>query len=616
MILRFLAYPVVLTRVIYILCVSCTHRNGASAIAAPSSLKDSDFFLRGPTYGLRPQQRFKNHKDTLSAESLFSNDNQDESLRSTYTALLDSIGVMQSHFFEVSQGSWPAAIDWTAAVMGIQVSATLTAMTEDHEPMRLHSKMDEAYSLENLINRYFTQIAAFYFGENAFSLRTQAFDDMLWVVLGWLESIKFINLHSSLHYGQPSTESSNFNASNWYARQFIPSFAHRAHLFYDLASRGWDDTLCGGGMVWNRYLAPYKNAITNQLFISASVSMYLYFPGDSNPSPFEVRKSGARGMPPAKAHDERYLENAIRGYDWLKSSGMRNEKGLYVDGFHIQGWRGGTGGSNGTSECDIRDETVYTYNQGVLLSGLKGLWEATGSLKYLEDGHELIRNVIAATGWEQRDGHLRWQWAGLGRNGVLEEACDWSGMCSQDAQTFKGIFFHHFTAFCSPLPVKEDDDDRPWLGDDGPHTLHRQSCDGYVDWVSRNANAAYVTRNRHGEFGGWWHRAAMRTCNDRDCEVVGIEGPESEGTDYRNIGVPKDAIWRLQIDDDPYEATEDLSSKHRWPDMNNDKDMTMEEQVHQKDINDRGRGRTVETQSGGVAVIRAAWKLISSRSKS
>ncbi|KAL9131576.1 MAG: hypothetical protein Q9217_000533 [Psora testacea] len=515
---------------------------------------------------------------------------------------------MQSHFFEVSHGIWPGAIDWTAAVMGTQVSATLAVMTEYYQFGSPGSETGEPRDQENLINRYFTQIASFYFGENEFSLRTQAYDDMLWVVLDWLESIKFINLHSSLHYKQPSTNAQDVNASTWYARQFIPQFSHRARLFYDLASRGWDTTLCGGGMIWNPYLAPYKNAITNQLFIAASVSMYLYFPGDSNPSPFAIGEMGGRHMPPAKAHDKRYLDNAIEGYKWLKNSGMRNEEGLYADGFHIRGWRDGTGGSNGTGECDLRDEKVYTYNQGVLLSGLRGLWEATGSRDYLEDGHEVIRSVIGATGWEQRDGPHRWFWAGLGRNGVLEEACDWSGRCSQNGQTFKGIFFHHFTVFCSPLPVDEEDDDRPWLSDDDTHALHRQSCDGYARWVTRNAKAAYATRNGDGEFGEWWGGAAASTVDERechDCQESRFERPAKRGTDYRNEGVPRDDIWRLQKADDLYK---NQVSQNSWRFIPPDLPATAEAK-HKKDINDRGRGRTVETQSGGLAVIRAAWKL-------
>lgn len=522
----------------------------------------------------------------------------------TYTALLDALDVMQSHFFVVSQGTWPEAIDWTAAVMGTQVSATLSAMASYAQLLKSSSSLclDEARDHENFINRYFTQITSFYFGENAFSLRTQAYDDMLWVVLGWLEAIKFINLHSSLHFS-----SSHDSNATWYASQFIPQYAHRARLFYDLASRGWDTTLCGGGMVWNPYLAPYKNAITNELYIAASISMYLYFPGDSDPSPFLAQT----GLPPAKAHDVRYLDSAVEAYKWLKGSKMRNNHGLYVDGFHIAGWQGGKNGSNGTERCDLRDEKVYTYNQGVILSGLKGLWEATGTRGYLEDGHELVRNVIAATGWEDPDTEQQYRWAGLGRGGVMEELCDWSGSCSQNGQTFKGIYFHHLTLFCSPLIRRDwDEDEGGALDDEETRQLHQKSCDEYGDWIRHNAVAAYITKNQEGEFGEWWGRPARRSPHG-DEEEEDLESPDVQGTDYRNEGVPMDEIWRLPEDDAMYKSDvdEDFGNWERTRRNLRGND----DHVRLRDINDRGRGRTVETQSGGVAVLRALWRLVESR---
>ena len=559
-------------------------------------------------------------------DSKYSDENGRTHLRahpSTYTALLDALEVMQSRFFAVSQGTWPHAIDWTAAVLGTQVSATLTVMTEYPGLLApaVPPSLAQARDHENLINRYFTQITSFYFGENAFSLRTQAYDDMLWVVLGWLEAIKFVNRHSEIHYTSQSSSDQSFKSNHsWYAHQFIPQFAHRSRLFYDLASRGWDSTLCGGGMIWSPYLAPYKNAITNELFIAASVGMYLHFPGDINPSPFSKQIGEEMdGLPPAKAHDVQYLDYAVQAYKWLKGSGMKNEQGLYIDGFHVRGWRGGKDGSNGTRQCDLRDDKVYTYNQGVLLSGLRGLWEATGSIEYLQDGHELVRNVISATGWLDRNTDKRWKWAGLGRNGVLEEACDWSGRCSQNAQTFKGIFFHHLTLFCSPLPENRTMDmtQTSYSGLDA-RILHQKSCDEYNDWIRHNAFAACVTRDEDGVFGQWWGRSSQRRPgnspnDDKDGnETENVERPRSEGTDYRNSGVPQDEIWRLPQDDimykpDEYTGRDDV--RYRWREPSG----VDEQPIHERDINDRGRGRTVETQSGGVAVTRALWRLVESR---
>ena len=533
---------------------------------------------------------------------------------SSYSALLDALDVMQSHYYRIWPGTWTTAIDWTAAVMGTQVSATLIAITDflkhDSKPTPSEGCIDNQHTQrgENIINQYFTQITSFYHAENAFSLRTQAYDDMLWVVLGWLESIKFIHHHSELHF--PSTSPQNqqsttegINTSIWYAQQFIPQFAHRGRIFYDLAAKGWDTSLCNGGMIWTPYLAPYKNAITNQLFIAASINMYLYFPGDDNPSPFTLDF--------AKAHDNHYLAAAIKAYDWLKSSNMTNTLGLYTDGFHISS----LSKPNSSSEdpkCDLRDEQVYTYNQGVILSGLRGLYTATANRSYLEDGHQLIRNVIAASGWEHRDSEdpwIRYRWRGLGRGGVMEEACDASGSCSQNGQTFKGIWWLHFTVFCQPIRVNGNGG-----GGDGHRDreeaalLHRASCQGYGDWVQWNAKAAWATRDQERRFGEWW--GAHPWWSE---EPVG-----DQGTDYRNEGVPRDELWRGSHDDDDVRGKEngDGDTDPGYHDHANyaphppltASESKGEDHPETYDPNTRGRGRTVETQSGGLAVVRALYR--------
>ncbi|MCJ1286815.1 hypothetical protein MMC26_006161 [Xylographa opegraphella] len=522
-----------------------------------------------------------------------------ESFKS-FPALLDALDVMQSSYFEVWQGIWPKAIDWTAAVVGTYVSASLSAITRSdwyRDEVAAATVLRSPHNVtipENLINKYFSHTLSFYYGEHAFALRGQAFDDMLWVVLGWLESIKFISLHSDLHY--KSLEGLN-ESSIWYARQFIPAFAHRARVFYDLASKGWDTSLCDGGMIWSPYLTPYKNAITNQLYISASVSMYLHFPGDYNSSPFMSTSKDSRDgkLRPATPHDPKYLEAAVKGYKWLVSSNMTNRKGLFVDGFHIRGWRGdGRNGSTGSGQCDVRDEQVYTYNQGVILSGLRGLWEATGAWNYLEDGHKLIRNVISATGWGIEDADERRKWAGIGRNGILEESCDAKGTCSQDGQTFKGIFFHHMTAFCASLPVG-DVKQVPFSASADLASVHTKSCQEYGPWIRHNAEAAYRTRDSKGRFGTWWTYGLWH--NDTAPDNINTEVPD-QGTDYRNYGVPKTRLWRF---------ANHLSESFPEDVMPGSEVSTPDSQNWSRDPNGRGRGRTVETQSGGVAVLRALY---------
>jgi hypothetical protein len=480
-------------------------------------------------------------------------------LPSSLRDMLNALEVMQDTYFDIFSATWPDAIDWTAAVMGTHVSATLSSIVASLDPSS--STCTDKLAWQNTVDGYFAHTLAFYFGENAFAVRNQAYDDMLWVVLGWLENLKFAEMYSLRHWDfmQPG--------NGWHGLQFGPMAAHRARVFYDLASVGWDESLCGGGMTWNPHLTPYKNSITNELFTAASISMYLYFPGDNNTSPY--MSQGSDGF--SKPHHPLYLENAIKSYKWLQESRMRNPiTGLYQDGFHVTGWHRYSNGTvnPGTEKCDDLNAMTYTYNQGVILTASRGLWLATGARSYLDDGHSLVQDVIRATGWPNTDA----AWAGMGRGGVLEEFCDHQGYCSQDGQTFKGIFFHHLSEFCRPLWPQEEAFVARENTQGFDHKLYRYHlarCAAYDKWVAHNANAALATKDLSGHFGMWWtfdepDEEDMKGINDTTFIQPGAD-------DYVNP-IPMD--WKL---------------------------------YSSKDINDRGRGRTVETQSGGLSVLRARW---------
>lgn len=246
--------------------------------------------------------------------------------------------------------------------------------------------------------------------------------------------------------------------------------------------------------------------------------------------------------------------------------------GLYADGFHIKGWRSSS--NPGTRKCDVLNTMVFTYNQGVVLSGLRGLWLATGSQDYLRDGHELIHKVLQATGWPQTSSI---KWAGLGRGGVLEETCDSHATCSQDGQTFKGIFFHHLTEFCRPLRPQEErflagDTRRPIEDEKWEQVFsrHLNRCRSYGPWIEHNARAALMTRDDDGKFGMWWGLPFSSTVADG---IVGSSTLPEGAVDYRNGEMDAEATSGVP-----------------------------------RDFNDCGRGRTVETQSGGVAVLRALFQ--------
>lgn len=79
-----------------------------------------------------------------------------------------ALDTLQTTFFDLPTGTWPAAIDWTSAVIGTFLAAGVSTLTVPDY---------------NLSNRYFAQLVAFWYGQNVEALRGQAYDDMLWVVL-------------------------------------------------------------------------------------------------------------------------------------------------------------------------------------------------------------------------------------------------------------------------------------------------------------------------------------------------------------------------------------------------------------------------------------------------
>lgn len=531
--------------------------------------------------------------------------------RSSLDDMVDALDVMQKEYFLLWTGIWPTAIDWTSAVMSTHLSAALLSLSSslDYSIVSDETVSAEALSHENNINGYFMQLVSFYFGQDAFSLRQQAYDDRLWVVLGWLEAIKFINHHSDSHYSEYHTASWD---RAWHGKQWLPAFAHRARIFWELAAEGWNTTLCGGGMLWSPSTSPYKNAITNELFISASIGMYLQFPGDDNKEPFLALADGTSG-----AHDPKYLQAAIDGYRWLTLSNMTDAKGLYVDGFHISGWEQNPKKPLTNTKCDVKNEMVYTYNQGVILTGQRGLYEATAARSYLEDGHKLVKNIINATGWDLKHDRVydgqeygkqndsRYivipEWQGLGRAGIVEEACDSQGTCSQDGQTFKGILFHHLAKFCEPLSrdlmVADDmtmfDDTKAW---------HEQQCKRYTGWVKNNAKYALKTKDDEGKFGMWWGAGALTKQSIQD------NVPENNlpvgAVDYRNLGVPQSPLWQGAP---LLKASTQQSTSITPPKPRVQQPVSSMKKRKTSDLNDRSRGRTVETQSGGIAVMRALW---------
>ena len=167
--------------------------------------------------------------------------------------------------------------------------------------------------------------------------------------------------HANRHRMQGSFRNWAYDDSGWWAMAWLKAYdqyQNRAYLktaekiFAYMLKHGWDDR-CNGGMNWMRD-HPYKNAITNELFILLAARL-------------ATRQTDT-------ARRTYYLNWSIKCYNWLAQSGMLNAHHLYNDGLD--------------NSCKNNNGNTWTYNQGVILAAEKELYTLTGNRQYLSSAHQ------------------------------------------------------------------------------------------------------------------------------------------------------------------------------------------------------------------------------------
>jgi len=157
-----------------------------------------------------------------------------------------------------------------------------------------------------------------------------------------------------------------------------------------ITEREWD-SVCGGGVWWST-AKTYKNAITNSLFLELSTRLAMKFPQET-----------------------KYIQWAIREYDWYISTGMLNNRWLINDGIDLK-------------TCKNNNGIEWTYNQGVFIGGLSNLYFITRNQTYLDSALKIANATIQNLVYP---------------DGILKEHCEPSGNCGSDAPQFKGIFLRY-----------------------------------------------------------------------------------------------------------------------------------------------------------------------------
>ncbi|HEU5058015.1 MAG TPA: glycoside hydrolase family 76 protein [Kofleriaceae bacterium] len=201
----------------------------------------------------------------------------------------------------------------------------------------------------------------------------QLYDDEAWWALTWIEAYDLTGEARYLEMAQT--------------------------IFDDLAG-GWDDT-CGGGVWWSKD-RDYKNAITNELFLTAAARLH--------------RRTSAGGESTV------YLDWADRTWAWFAASGMINGDHLVNDGL--------------TDDCRNNGQTAWTYNQGVILGALAEMFEITGDEVYLTRAEAIadaaMRELVTP-------------------RGILSEPCEPD--CDGNGAQFKGIFMRNLARLHEVAPA-------------------------------------------------------------------------------------------------------------------------------------------------------------------
>ena len=164
-----------------------------------------------------------------------------------------------------------------------------------------------------------------------------------------------------------------------------PDYLKMSQSIFNDMTTGWSES-CGGGIWWKKN-EHYKNAIANELFLSVAVRL-------------AARSSGKERAG--------YLEWAAKEERWFVGSGMINADGLVNDGLD--------------AACHNNGKTTWTYNQGVILTGLSGF----GALGKDAAATQLADRIAGAAGTKLVDA-----------GGILHDVCE--PHCGEDGVQFKGI---------------------------------------------------------------------------------------------------------------------------------------------------------------------------------
>ncbi|KAJ5826052.1 CAZyme family GH76 [Penicillium riverlandense] len=208
-----------------------------------------------------------------------------------------------------------------------------------------------------------------------------------------------------------------------------PSYLELAEGIFSSLSSNWGTNCGNGGIYWST-TSNYVNSITNELFLSIAAHL-------------------ANRVP---ANKDQYIDWAQKQWNWFAAQGFVNKNGTINDGL--------------TSSCQNNGQTIWSYNQGVVLGGLVELNKAAPNSSYLNSASRIATAAIKTL---------------ADSNMVIHETCE-PNSCEPNGTQFKGIFIRNLQMLQSVAP----------------NSLYKQVIDSCANSISEN------DQNSQKQFGVDW----------------------------------------------------------------------------------------------------------------
>eukprot|EP01048_Picozoa_sp_COSAG05_P015094 COSAG05_NODE_1780_length_4098_cov_3.953488_2_plen_505_part_00 len=207
-------------------------------------------------------------------------------------------------------------------------------------------------------------------------------------------------------------------------------------IFEYLVKESWDEEVCGGGCWWNSKQR-YKNSITNQLFFTLAARL-------------QQHAEVLVGL--GAVRSEQYLLDwALKSWARLSTGSgavtMNKAIGLYSDGLTKDGLCRSNGDPGDPFDGDVG--AIWSYNQGVVMTGLAALGSLSTNASLLAYADTLFGNVVKHMTSLEQEGTSGGSTDGSAAHVLVERSCNGSKVenpgtgCDVNQVMFKGAFMRH-----------------------------------------------------------------------------------------------------------------------------------------------------------------------------